>query len=147
MNFHSVGNLTWFSLSTPRLLILTNMREGKRGERLCCGWLSHCAGGVLCWRKPGVKLDAVFFNLIPWVNRDGVRLDPWLAYLSQACYKYAESHWNIPPALSHSRLSQSSWSRGRTHLLLPLFSRHPLSLHPPIFFSSFPSLFVSHFTF
>lgn len=38
-----------------------------------------------------MKLDAVFFNLIPRVNRDAARLDLQLAFSSVAC-QYVESH-------------------------------------------------------
>lgn len=48
-----------------------------------------------------MKLDAVFFNLIPGVNRNAARLDLQLAFASEAC-QYAASHKNIPSAL-HSK--------------------------------------------
>lgn len=48
-------------------------------------------------RKPGMKLDAVFFNLIPRVDRDTARLNTRTVSSSDSCL-YAESHPNIPPA-------------------------------------------------
>lgn len=48
-----------------------------------------------------MKLDAVFFNLIPRVNRNAARLDLQLAFASEAC-QYAASHQNIPSTL-HSK--------------------------------------------
>ena len=45
-----------------------------------------------------MKLDAVFFNLIPGVNRNAARLDLQLAFASEAC-QYGASHKNIPSAL------------------------------------------------
>lgn len=56
-----------------------------------------------------MKLDAVFFNLIPVVNRDVARLDLQLVSVSEAC-QYAESRHDIPSAVhSDAQQTTESW--------------------------------------
>ena len=94
-----------------------------------------------------MKLDAVFFNLIPRVNRHVARLDLQLAFVSAAC-QYAESHQNIPSAL-HSKTHKTNHRGGERRFAavprsvlrffgtLSLYYNLPLSLslNPP-----FPSI-------
>lgn len=77
-----------------------------------------------------MKLDAVFFNLIPRVNRHVARLDLQLAFVSAAC-QYAESHQNIPSAL-HSKTHNTNHreaTRGALLLFLALYSTSLAHFH------------------
>lgn len=81
-----------------------------------------------------MKLDAVFFNLIPRVNRDVARLDVQLAFTSEAC-QYAESPQNITSAL-HSKTHNTNHRNAERDVF-------PLLLHLTTYF---PSLAHFHFT-
>lgn len=76
-----------------------------------------------------MKLDAVFFNLIPRVNRDVARLDLQLAFVSEAC-QYAVSYQNIPPVRRLRRTTQAT----ERLLYLTLYSPFLARFHFTIIF-------------
>lgn len=80
-----------------------------------------------------MKLDAVFFNLIPRVNRDVARLDLQLAFASEAC-QYAEGHQNIPSALHSKTHNTNHRQAGRDVFPQLLYST---SLFTPLLWHAF----------